>query len=259
MIVIILNIKLLIKPMKKPPVNIIDQKKTQDDSDESFFSPPYTLKYPAKYIDGCKNVERNINQYNNNKWIKLHIDDCPCVPIAKHASAQRISMLCIADWLSNPGDLWLISKEKTSTDWSKPIFTGITMSDLYPESERESIIGNMKLKIERQALFVTKRAISITTKFQDIEEEHQYIAQTIALMQDSDNDGLTDLAERRIGTSITLRDTDHDGILDPNDTNPTVSYEKNCKDSDLYSAVFNHMEKYLVGPVSIIGFADRDL
>ena len=222
----LLSLIVVVQKRKSVQHSEIEINAQQDNPDykDSFFEPIYSKAYDDEYLEKCMDIDNNVEDYYNRDTLSMHIKGCPCVPLSNLDNKDSLSIICVSDWASNPADLWIIIQNKKNSEWSKPILSGIILS------------GNRSLYLLDKLL---------------IDIAHMNLSNA---QKDTDNDGLTDILEARFGTSPVRPDTDDDGIVDLYDTNPTASLTYNCSESDMYSAVFNNMEKHNAGPVYVVNY-----
>jgi outer membrane protein assembly factor BamB len=122
--------------------------------------------------------------------------------------------------LGRHGDLWIA--EKISGAWADPVFTGVGKfvgRFQKPDAQEEEYRGKKVSEIIGGAwvdLFLNDES----------------------LRKDSDGDGLTDIAERRLGTDPARADTDGDGDNDQVDPWPNAPNRELNEEEKLYAAVF---------------------
>ena len=108
--------------------------------------------------------------------------------------------------LGNAGDLWLA--EKVNNVWSSPLFTGVSTRGISrwvnPPRPDPKFAGKTAKELVSGAWFTT-------------------LVGNKELSKDSDNDGLTDIEEHRLGTNPFKADTDGDGVPDGIDPCPNAA------------------------------------
>lgn len=102
----------------------------------------------------------------------------------KDSSDTLWGLICSCAAGSND-DLWIARYDGKS--WGEPIFTGVTIKELGKDDWFARFVGNPDIVV------------------------------------DTDNDGWTDLIEKRLGTDPKNQDTDGDGIKDSEDKNPLAA------------------------------------
>lgn len=111
-------------------------------------------------------------------------------------------------------DLWLTKWDGKA--WETPVFTGI---NVYSNSAEPKIDG---MAIEE---WLKKDWLKLSAQYE-------------VFNKDSDNDGLTDLIERRLGTNATDPDSDQDTDQDNIDPNPLSGIPIGSEDEDVLKAAF---------------------
>ncbi|WP_309711385.1 PQQ-binding-like beta-propeller repeat protein [Armatimonas sp.] len=96
-------------------------------------------------------------------------------------------------------DLWIV--RRNDGHWVEPIFTGVSGEP--PKDWVKRFVNNL------------------------------------ALRDDSDGDGLTDLAEKRLGTNPLNPDTDGDGLSDSDDRNPLAAPRSHTDEEKILAAAFD--------------------
>ena len=104
--------------------------------------------------------------------------------------------------LGSWGDLFI--SQKTGGSWGVPVFTGIFTRDTWTTKAPTQVNG---VPMEE---FMESKWIEV-------------LPDDAALRADGDGDGLTDLAEKRLGTDPTRKDTDEDGLGDAVDPCPNAA------------------------------------
>lgn len=129
-----------------------------------------------------------------------------------------------SDKIGGNFDLWVaFSKDKIT--WEKPLFTG-----LHVNVELRNFEEAMKPKfsIKNNEITVEWTGWDKVKKYNAKIPTQRFIKQVSFddIKKDSDNDGLTDLVENRLQTSVLNPDTDGDGINDYFDKSPLVKHKK---------------------------------
>jgi hypothetical protein len=128
------------------------------------------------------------------------------------------------------GGYWVLLSDAAGRAWQQALYTGLRENLPYTvvPSSKLPLVSGSHLQIE----------VEIKELADPLPQDVQYApadlvprkAQTglyldipiRALLLDSDGDGLTDLAERRLLTDPQERDSDGDGVLDGEDSTPTI-------------------------------------
>lgn len=122
--------------------------------------------------------------------------------------------------LGDVGDLWLA--EKIDGTWTNPRFLGVSTS---------KISGFVKPK-------PPEAKIAGMTAAELIKGDWVALARNSEVTRDADGDGLTDLAERRLGSDPQRADSDRDGDRDEIDPWPNVSRRPETDAERLLAAAF---------------------
>jgi outer membrane protein assembly factor BamB len=130
--------------------------------------------------------------------------------------------------LGSREDLWLLRHDGKA--WADAWFTGVTTQIGDPKRPRvepipELVDGTPKEKFLKGG-WVDK-----------------FVGEP-ALRKDSDADGLTDLAEKRLGTNPNKADSDADGLGDAEDGNPLVAARQLTEDEEVAAAAFEARFKF---------------
>ncbi len=120
----------------------------------------------------------------------------------KSDAAGRTWRLFHSGVLGSHGDLFIA--EKRSGGWDKPVFVGVYTRDTWSE----------KAPTEFRGVAIKEFLESAWVKL---------LPDDAAIRKDADGDGLTDLAEKRLGTNVSDADTDHDGLGDAVDPCPNAA------------------------------------
>lgn len=164
-------------------------------------------------------------------------------PIPEKKSADgRIWALITSSVLGSRGDLYLV--EKANGKWTNPIFLGVSTEGVSrwskPAPPEPTVAGKTAKQIiasDWVELLVGNAAISL----------------------DSDKDGLTDIAEKRLGTDPKKADTDGDADLDGVDPFPNAPSRQLTDDEQVLSAVFEARYHGNVYDEAALFFAPKDM
>lgn len=131
-----------------------------------------------------------------------------------------------------PGELpapgvWMLRTEGGA--WGKPAYLGLQQHFPYVVTPASAVplLANGKLTIEVQAREIDPASITFPPVGLRLarEERGLVIERDLAdLMRDTDADGMTDVAERRVGLDPAAADTDGDGRLDGADPVPLTAW-----------------------------------
>jgi outer membrane protein assembly factor BamB len=121
----------------------------------------------------------------------------------------------LSSYLGGYNDIW-IGPSDLSGAITEPLFTGLTVPEVVPgrrvQISKLSIDAKrnvqLQIKLRRGKRWVAARPVTVPLA---------------ALTADSDGDGLTDKAERRLHLCVISRDCDGDGLNDSQDLNPLAS------------------------------------
>lgn len=123
--------------------------------------------------------------------------------------------------LGSSGDLWLA--EKVGSEWKHVLFTGVSTAGISPWAKPAPPEPRIGGKTGKQL------------------PEGDWLAvlrDNPDLRRDTDEDGLTDLVERRLGTDPKRRDTDEDGDPDGVDPWPNAPARALSDEEQVYAAVY---------------------
>jgi hypothetical protein len=127
-------------------------------------------------------------------------------------------------------DIYLYYSSDGKT-WSKPLFTGLSIS-------QESSLSDCKVSVSGGKIEITyDKAIDFGKSSQ-----REKVSFTLSdLERDTDRDGLTDIEEVRLRTDPARADTDGDGVKDSEDMNPLVAKKKLTEMQKIRQAAFRRM------------------
>jgi len=119
---------------------------------------------------------------------------------------------------------WIIRSEDGGKTWTKPLYTGLRVDIPYIVAPISNLPLNAgeKLQIEVELRNYDTSTLKFPPEVLNIKKLYLEIP-WIELEKDTDQDGLTDLAEERLLTDPQNPDTDEDGIPDERDSLPLVS------------------------------------
>jgi hypothetical protein len=128
------------------------------------------------------------------------------------------------------GAYWVILSSDGGRTWGPPLYTGLRVNQPYVVRAVSDLPlladGHLRMEVEIAELDGSKIVfppIGLATKRT---AKGLYLDIPLALLeQDSDGDGLTDLAEERLLTDPESRDTDGDGLEDAVDPLPTIPFQ----------------------------------
>jgi len=142
---------------------------------------------------------------------------------------------------------WVALSENNGESWNN-YYTGLTEGSFYyfkPKSTIPLFVSDSILQIE-SSLIRQVKPISTPLDISNYETEYELIQDGLIisinlnlLKLDSDNDGLTDIVEKKFMTNPLNADTDGDGIIDGKDTNPRFENIDN-ENTLLYSFLLNY-------------------
>lgn len=143
-------------------------------------------------------------------------------PLGEKADAQgRTWGLLQSGVLGSAGDLWLA--EKVNGKWVRPLFTGVSTEGVSrwakPAPPEPTFSGKTAKQLSDGAWFTT-------------------LVGNAELAKDSDGDGLTDIAEKRLGTDPKKPDTDGDGDSDAVDPWPNAASRELSDTEQAVAAAF---------------------
>jgi hypothetical protein len=132
------------------------------------------------------------------------------------------------------GAYWVILSSDGGRTWGPPLYTGLRVNQPYVVRAVSDLslladghLRHLQIEVEIAELDASKLTfppIGLATKRT---AKGLYLDIPLALLeQDSDGDGLTDLAEERLLTDPGSRDTDGDGLEDGVDPLPTIPFQR---------------------------------
>jgi hypothetical protein len=137
---------------------------------------------------------------------------------------------------------WIALSNDAGKTWNR-YYTGLTENAYYyfkPNSTlplwKDSFTLQIESKIVQQ---ITKMSHPVHAKFETIENDIAVQIDLAKIIQDSDKDGLTDIAENKMLLNPNNSDTDGDGINDFDDNNPRYKSIKTEK-TILYKALIEN-------------------
>jgi len=150
-------------------------------------------------------------------------------------------------WIYGSPDIW-IANSADGEIWRRPIFTGLTA---FPGTSPQ-------LRVKENKIFITYIKHFTPTEENLLEKRwlmpEKFTTTLLELTKDSDQDGLTDLEEKRFKTNPFKADTDGDGLIDGKDRNPLVGPKTKMTEKDLIrQAVFSYWFKTKKSPTSKMG------
>jgi hypothetical protein len=206
------------------------------DGKASFFEPFYANEYKDEYFQSCSDINKNIYNFNRRTVTAFRMNKCPCIPVSDINANERSGVLCIADWSGGTLDLWAVFRESSKSGWSRPYFTGLSVLDKAPDSCSTNTTENDMNKVgngirNKYGIIMIERIDSrfkdnyliVSLKYMNIPGKSKESINLKTIKSDKDKDKLTDILEKRFGTSPIDPDTDQDGITDANDSNPQSS------------------------------------
>jgi hypothetical protein len=197
-----------------------------------------------------------------------------CVRLLEIKEEPFSGLLCLANWLGAADDIWLLKNDKHTGTKLSVYYTGYRLSDVFPEralglhhffyESNNTLLNNLKINKLEHSVNNGILTISISLSFMRSLRvfKDQLIDGVINInlndiLLDTDIDGLTDLAEKKIGTSSINKDSDQDGIVDTHDNNPLTALGNDKPRCALYeeaiSAIITEMKIIdLPIPVAVI-------
>jgi hypothetical protein len=126
------------------------------------------------------------------------------------------------------GAYWVILSEDGGATWERPLYTGLRVNQPYVVRERSELplLAGDRLQVEVEVRELDPETIvlpPVALRPKRVATGLYVDAPISLLRQDSDGDGLTDLAEERLLTDPLDADTDHDGCPDGLDPLPHVA------------------------------------
>jgi hypothetical protein len=142
---------------------------------------------------------------------------------------------------------WLLKSTRHGIAWGKPVYMGMQMHFPYEIVPNAAMPMMSETGIDLQANIKEIDTDSITFPPVGLffKREKDNIAIHIALedlFKDSDQDGLTDILETKIGSNPNDPDTDKDGFIDGTDTLPLTAFDKS-------SVIYNELGLLLLKKV----------
>jgi len=142
------------------------------------------------------------------------------------------------------GGYWVALSENNGESWNN-YYTGLTKGSFYyfkPKSTIPLFTSDSIIQIESSLVRLFNPYSLSTCEIGEYElvQDGLIISINLNLLKlDSDNDGLTDIVEKKFMTNPLNADTDGDGIIDGKDTNPRLENIDN-ENTLLYSFLLNH-------------------
>jgi hypothetical protein len=126
------------------------------------------------------------------------------------------------------GAYWVILSQDGGATWERPLYTGQRVNQPYVVRERSELplLAGDRLQVEVEVRELDPETIvlpPVALRPKRVATGLYVDAPISLLRQDSDGDGLTDLAEERLLTDPLDADTDHDGCPDGLDPLPHVA------------------------------------
>ncbi len=242
---------------------------------QPFYSGDYSLNRKIfsggtldEYIDkGRMKINSGTYRFNSRSY--------PCFPLGKFKYQDNQGLVCLSNWAGNPYDIWVSFESYDETSFSKPYLTGKKLSDIFKSESIENIFSDSNLpyyydhnyfeiyfSIKSADCEVVDNELLITIRYlekarhgsgsersndsnQGINKYHEQEIRIDleAIIEDGDNDGLTDIMETRFGLNKENEDTDGDGIKDIYDSNPLFSVDDDCNvvESEIYSKLIKYI------------------
>ena len=148
----------------------------------------------------------------SEKWVILYIDH------------QYDEMLAFGS------GYWLSFSNDNGKTWKK-YYTGLTENKNYYFKSNSKLPlwkDDNHLQIEADLVRMTQpRMHPMPPQYELVRDNALITLDLNAILEDSDNDGLSDIEERNLFLNPNSSDTDNDGILDGEDTNPRFKSEVN--------------------------------
>lgn len=124
--------------------------------------------------------------------------------------------------------IWLARTDQGR--WSPPLYLGLQNYFPYVAAPDSALplIADGQLQIEVRVREIAPRSVSFPPVGLSVarREDGVFISAPLALIErDADADGLTDIAERRLGLNPDRADTDGDGMIDGSDPLPLTRFE----------------------------------
>jgi hypothetical protein len=153
-----------------------------------------------------------------------------------------------------PGEIpaygvWLDRTDKGR--WGAPVYLGLQTGFPYAVTSGSAvpILDGDRVRIEVQVREIDPASITFPPVGLSLKRSEDGVlleASLAELERDGDQDGLTDVAERRLGLDPARSDTDGDGMADGRDPIPAVAYDakappgRTALAAAVFKAVFNH-------------------
>ncbi len=147
------------------------------------------------------------------------------------------------------GGYWLIHSTDNGVTWSNPLYLGIQANQPY-EVVRDSKLSMrdgefIRIEVKSAAIDPTSISFPPVGLRIDTDERSFYLEYKLSdIYKDSDNDGLTDILEEKLGLNALVEDTDEDGLIDSKDPLPFVKYSADPND---YSFLLETVLDNIVG------------
>ncbi len=144
--------------------------------------------------------------------------------LAVNLPDSRTLVLFRDGYLGSPDDLWIAKLDRNGRQTGPSLWTGIVL----PAGEDS---GTLRARIAGDKIQVLDAAGRKLAAFDPA-----------AAAQDSDGDGLPDLAEKRLRLDPAKTDTDGDGLADADDPAPNARLrEPVTEDQEIAAAIFRHL------------------
>ena len=144
------------------------------------------------------------------------------------------------------GGYWLWRSDDGGASWHAPLYLGLQALHPYiidPKAQ-SSMIGDNRLTLEAERAELDPDSITfppVGLRIKNRKTELFLDFDLSKLSQDADADGLTDIAEHRMGLDPLSSDTDGDGLSDGSDSLPTVRFNKDAGGSQAGAAILGEI------------------
>lgn len=240
-------IPLSIELAKKTPYDYI---KVTNVNEPAFYNPKQVF---SAYWDSVMVAQKeNMGDFTKFDSIMQAIKDDKIGGISKMSiiKQQRLGEKWVIlytdskydDFIYGGWGYWIALSDNYGKSW-KHYYTGLTENCHY-FFKRNSVIPLWKDSATIQIESVVVRQISevahpFPAEFETIQDSIAIMMDLSAIIKDSDNDGLTDIAENKMMLNPYNNDTDGDGIVDSIDKNPRFKSVKTDK-SIIYEVLIDN-------------------
>jgi len=183
-------------------------------------------------------------------------------PIRLEKKGDEVAGIAISRGLDPMGEVglgayWVLHSSDGGKSWDDPLYTGLRENMPYvvlPASKLPLMHGDrLEVEVEVHELDTSSITFPPTELRSKRDQKGLYIELPWdVLRRDSDDDGIPDLVEERLGTDPRDADTDGDGIIDGKDGLPLVAFKPGMStESEVLLTVLKDF--YLGGGAIIVG------